>query len=173
MSWDFAIYGSLRFEDTNEAAKWLDCRILSNQYEETFPPFTDPLRWSKKEIYTVQDFFDRWDDLFQLETNPLDFKIYSQDNQYDFRGYLDKDVVTDLGHEIAGAFRVASECRCEGELFFIGVANTIAFKVTVGSGISTIWELEEDLEDSEMVFEVMKWAEKIIRSRIKKGGGKT
>jgi len=173
MAWDFIISGELHFSSETQIEQWFQTAIHPEQYEDEVFPFTQPLKWiSFDEDLTVEKFMLRWEDFFKRETYPLDFEIEKQESKLIWRGYLDKDTVADLGNEIAGAFRCAGTCGASGELYFIGIGNTIAFQITTSPEKTEIIELSaevaDELVESERVMAIMNWGEKQIQARMKK-----
>jgi hypothetical protein len=173
MAWDFIISGELYFSSEAQIDRWLQTEIHPENYGDDVFPFTKPLKWiSFEESLTVKKFKLRWEEFFKREAYPLDFEIEKQETKLVWRGYLDKDTVADLGNEIAGAFRCAGTHGATGELYFIGIGNTIAFQITTNPQKTEIIELTaevaDELVESERTMAIMNWSEKLIQARMKK-----
>lgn len=142
MSWDFAVHGKVVFPQ-NGIDKWLALPLKPERYTPALWPFAEPLDTPM----TVHQSLNDWD--------PGLLHVTENKRTVQFRGYMSKDAMGDMGNQLAAVFRVASEVGGRGELFLIGVSNTIAYKISVNKESSAFEKLDEDLEYTSQVSEVL------------------
>ena len=142
MDWDFAVHGKVVFPQ-NGIDKWLKLPLAPEAYEPALWPFAEPL----ESPMTVHESLCEWD--------PGQLHVTENKRTVLFRGYVSRDTMGELGNQLVAVFRAASDVGGRGELLLIGVANTIAYKITVTKEASTFEKLNEDLEYSPAVSEVL------------------
>ncbi len=142
MSWDFAVYGKVVFP-RNGIDKWLALPLAPERHTPALWPFAEPLETPM----SVQDSLCEW--------SPRQLHVTENKQTVRFRGYMSRDTMGELGNQLVSVFRAASDVGGRGTLYLIGVANTIAYKISVTKENSSFEKLDEDLEYTPEVAEVL------------------
>jgi hypothetical protein len=144
MSWDFAVHGKMVFPQ-NGIEKWLELSLAPEELAPALWPFTEPL----DSPMTVHESLCDWD--------PKQLHVTKNKRTVLYRGYMSKDTMAEVGNRLVASFRAASDVGGRGTLYLIGVANTIAYKITVTKEESTFEKVKDDLEYSTKVSEVLSY----------------